>query len=318
MANITDKRATDFSNNYIRPLSNNLGKSYYRDKAVGSRWIGLGSNQAALDQMQPDIKAAADQKILTFDQSFFVEKSWFMNQAVLFPNDASPVFDNNGASQDTSRPLITGAMVNNLITRGIEFQNWLLSMAGAFNGTFQVETATAVGTITGAGNATVIVTAFGMNNSPKTISVAVANTDTAATWAGKVRTALTADADVGGFFTVSGAGASIILTPKTLAVFGNDPTLNVSLANGTCTGITAAPSSANTTVGVAVRGGVSWFQTVMMCSSFGPSPVVLSDAGNFINRCTELVTNYEANSFANLNTILAVATNPQPNVVGPG
>lgn len=52
-------------------------------------------------------------------------------------------------------------------------------------GTAQVDTATAAGTITLAGNASVTVTSAGMTGSPLTLSVAVANTDTAATWAGK-------------------------------------------------------------------------------------------------------------------------------------
>lgn len=114
--------------------------------------------------------------------------------------------------------------------------------------TAQVETATAAGTITGSGNATVIVTADGMTGSPKTFDVAVANNDTAAQWAAKVRAVLGADADVLALFTVGGSSATIVLTRKTPAA--NDATLNISLDNGTCTGITTAASSANTTAGV--------------------------------------------------------------------
>jgi hypothetical protein len=113
----------------------------------------------------------------------------------------------------------------------------------------QVETATAAGTITGAGNAAVVVTAAGMTGSPKTINVAVAENDTAATWAGKVRSALAADTAVAALFDVGGLTTSIVLTRKTPAA--NDATLNISLDNGTCTGITTAASSANTTAGVA-------------------------------------------------------------------
>jgi hypothetical protein len=118
-------------------------------------------------------------------------------------------------------------------------------------GTPQVETATVLGTIgaSGVGNATVIVTAAGMTGSPKTFNVAVANNDTAAQVAGKIRTALAADAAVTALFTVGGAGADVVLTR--LAGAANDSTLNISIANGTCTGLTAAPTSANTTPGVA-------------------------------------------------------------------
>lgn len=137
----------------------------------------------------------------------------------------------------------------------------------------QVETATVVGTIdpAGAGNATVIVTAAGMVNSPKTLSVAVANNDTASQVATKIRTALNADTDVTNFFTVGGSNADITLTTK-IAV-ANDTTLNMSIANGTCTGLTAAPTSANTTAGVAgprytvVRKWYPWEQIVACIQS---------------------------------------------------
>lgn len=115
--------------------------------------------------------------------------------------------------------------------------------------TQQVETGTVVGTVTGSGNATVIVTAAAMPNSPKTVSVAVLNADTASQVAGKIRTALAADADVKAFFDVSGSGAEVILTTKIAR--GNDSTININIDNGTCTGLTAAPTSANTTAGVA-------------------------------------------------------------------
>jgi len=118
-------------------------------------------------------------------------------------------------------------------------------------GTAQVETATIAGTIeaAGAGNANITVTAQGMNGSPKTISVAVANDDTATLVAGKVRDALSADADVIAFFDVSGADDKVVLTCKVAT--DNDATLNIASDNGTCTGLIAAPTSANTQAGVA-------------------------------------------------------------------
>lgn len=132
-------------------------------------------------------------------------------------------------------------------------------------GTAQVETATAAGTISGSGNASVVVTASGMTGSPKTIDVAVLASDTAAEWAAKVRTALAADTDVSALFSVSGTTTAIVLTRKATlsATIGgtltnvypaNDGTLNISLDNGTCTGITTASTSANTTAGVASAG----------------------------------------------------------------
>ena len=131
-------------------------------------------------------------------------------------------------------------------------------------GNAQVETATAAGTVSAAGNATITVTSAGMAGSPKAISVAVANGDTPTLWAAKVRTALAADTAVGGRFTISGATTAIVLTRKpTYVVSGDithhvhpatDATLNVAIATGTATGITAAATSADTTAGVATTG----------------------------------------------------------------
>lgn len=121
--------------------------------------------------------------------------------------------------------------------------------AVAVSGTAQVETATAAGAITGSGNATVVITAAGMSGSPITLSVAVTNGDSAATWAGKVRDAMRADSRITALFVVSGSGTSIVLTRTSKAA--NDATLNISLDNGTCTGITTAATSAGTTTGAA-------------------------------------------------------------------
>ena len=117
----------------------------------------------------------------------------------------------------------------------------------------QVETATVVGTITLTGNATVTVTANGMANSPKAISVAVTNLDTASIVGGLIRTALAFDTDVAALFLISGSGADVVLT-KHIAV-ANDSTLNIAIANGTCTGLTAAPTSTNTTAGTGLTNG---------------------------------------------------------------
>lgn len=117
----------------------------------------------------------------------------------------------------------------------------------------QVETATVVGTVTGDGNASVVITAAGMTGSPKTISVAVITDDTPAIVAGKIRDALELDAAVIELFTVGGSGANVILT-KTLPGT-DDATLNISIDNGTCTGLTAAPTSTATTAGVGYTAG---------------------------------------------------------------
>lgn len=123
------------------------------------------------------------------------------------------------------------------------------------NNTKQLETATVVGTIgsSGQGNAKVIVTAAGMTGSPKTISVAVANDDTASLVAGKIRTALGNDAAVTALFTVGGTGATVTL--EKIIPAATDSTLNISIDNDTCTGLTTAATSVNTTTGTGYVAG---------------------------------------------------------------
>ena len=121
--------------------------------------------------------------------------------------------------------------------------------------TQQVETATVIGTIgaSGAGNATVIITARDLSTSPETVSVAVANNDTASQVAEKIRAALVYDASIAAVFLVGGTGADVKLTAHVAAA--NDDTLNISIDNGTCSGLTAAPTSTATTAGTGLSYG---------------------------------------------------------------
>jgi hypothetical protein len=116
--------------------------------------------------------------------------------------------------------------------------------------TRQIETATVIvaTTIGASGNAAVIVTSAYMSNSPKTFSVAVTSGDDASAVAGKIRAALVYDADIAAQFLVSGATDKIVLTAHTAKT--NDTTLNISVANDTCVGITNALTSVDTLAGV--------------------------------------------------------------------
>ncbi len=94
------------------------------------------------------------------------------------------------------------------------------------------------------------VTAAGMPNSPKAVNVTVdADDSTTALVGAKIRAALAADADVGGFFTVSGDNAEINLTAKTDAA--NDGTMALALTDTPSTAVTVS-ASANTTAGVLI------------------------------------------------------------------
>jgi hypothetical protein len=134
----------------------------------------------------------------------------------------------------------------------------------AKDGVAQVETATVAGTIggSGAGNVSAIVTSAVMSNSPKTVLVPVANSDTATIVAAKIRSALMADADVSRYFYVSGTGTAVILTAKDAAA--NDGTLNIALDNATSTGLTTAATSANTTPGYAAGTTIGTILTVVV------------------------------------------------------
>lgn len=122
--------------------------------------------------------------------------------------------------------------------------------------TAQIETAT-VGTtnITTAGNFDVKVTGAGIAGSPLTISVAVTTSDITATLvATKVRTALTSNGPVSALYTISGAGANVILT-RTVAA-ANDATLNVELfaSTSTAVGSVNVPTSVHTLAGAITNG----------------------------------------------------------------
>ena len=125
-----------------------------------------------------------------------------------------------------------------------------LQFAGApSSAVLQVETATVGGAATASANVIVTVTSAAVTGSPLATNVAVTNGDTAATVAGKIRTALNAVAAITSVFTVGGSSTTITLTRITSAA--NDGTLNIAI-NGTTntTGVPDAASSANTTAGV--------------------------------------------------------------------
>jgi hypothetical protein len=143
--------------------------------------------------------------------------------------------------------------------------------------TQQVETATIVGTITTSGNATVTVTANGMTGSPKAVSVAVLENNTAADVAQKIRYALATDADVSALFLIGGTAANVTLTSR--EHLPNDSTLNIAVANGTCEGLTADATSDNTTAGVAADLyyiTVSEFKAYRNISGTGDDNLILS------------------------------------------
>lgn len=107
-------------------------------------------------------------------------------------------------------------------------------------GTQMAGTLTVAGTgvtSSGTGDITVTVTAEGMTGSPKAVSVTLANSDAPEDIAGKIKTALETDANVGhattGYFTATVDGAVVTLTKK--AEEANDETFDVAVETDTAT-----------------------------------------------------------------------------------
>lgn len=144
--------------------------------------------------------------------------------------------------------LVDGGNLQNL-DPAIDMYLYVTSRNDCAPGVKQVETATVVGTITGAGNATVIFTSAAVSGSPITISVPVTVGMTAAQVAEAINMALTSDARIRAKFTVVTDPALTTIIATAINPAANDGTLNIDIDNGTCTGLTTAHTSANTTAG---------------------------------------------------------------------
>jgi hypothetical protein len=93
----------------------------------------------------------------------------------------------------------------------------------------------------------------------------------------KIRAALIADSVINAFFTVGGTGAAIVLTTKNKAA--NDSTLNISVQNDTCAGLTDDTASDNTTAGVAAVAQVETAVVVGTITTAGNATVTVTAAG---------------------------------------
>ncbi|HOD86127.1 MAG TPA: hypothetical protein PKK41_05900 [Methanoculleus sp.] len=111
------------------------------------------------------------------------------------------------------------------------------NLSNTIGGTRQVMTATVATPSVADGDVVVTVTAAGMTGTPKDVTVTVANEDTVAQVATKLRAALAADANVGAFFDIAASGAVVTLTRKTHAA--NDPTMALAVkTDASNTGVT--------------------------------------------------------------------------------
>lgn len=247
-------KITDFTQGYIDKIDDTeLPANALRDcRNVVSRQIGkLSSRRGQKKLNSAEIGSGVGIQGLN---SFYCGSIKYLvvavNGTVYCCTPPSGTMTQIKAGLDAAAPIM-------FVTAIVDGKNQIMGFNGVDNpfkwdgtvGQAQTETATVVGTITTAGNVTVTITAAGMTGSPNANSVVVALNDNAAAVAGKVRTALSANADVIALFDVGGTEADVVLTRKINAA--NDSTLNIAIANDTCAGLTDTPTSANTAAGIA-------------------------------------------------------------------
>lgn len=144
-------------------------------------------------------------------------------------------------------------------TATLDVQSGICTGSAAFvAGTAQVETATvtAASGATSNGNCILTVTGATLTGSPLAVTVALTTASNTATLvAAALAAGLQANAAIAAKYTATSSGANIILTVNADSdsnYLANDGTLNIAIPSGL--GITAAPTSATTTAGVATSG----------------------------------------------------------------
>ena len=116
----------------------------------------------------------------------------------------------------------------------------------ANTGTRQAERVAVVGTVTGAGNLTLTLTAA-LLTSPVAVTVAVTEGQTKEEVAEAIRVALRANSTIAEDFEIWGEDDKVDVYARVAAA--NDGTMNLALALGSVTGITAVPTSSNFAAG---------------------------------------------------------------------
>ena len=114
----------------------------------------------------------------------------------------------------------------------------------------QIETLTVLGIVTATGNAIIALSALEISNGYVEILVPVELDDTAEIVATKIEAALFNNAEIQGAYNIAVNGADVIMTQKFSN--GNDDTINLSVDNDTCTGLTTVSYSSHTTAGEAI------------------------------------------------------------------
>jgi len=119
--------------------------------------------------------------------------------------------------------------------------------------TKQIETATVVANITVTGSGSCIVTSQYIPTSPVTVAWTCTTGESSSDVALNLSYALGVDPYVSAQYLVSSSTDTVILTDQVARA--NDTSLNIALADGTCTGITTAATSVSTLAGSGITNG---------------------------------------------------------------
>lgn len=154
---------------------------------------------------------------------------------------------------------ISARLTTSSTTATLDVQTGVCTGSAAFvAGVAQVETATVVAAAgaTSSGNCIVTVTGSTLTGSPLAVTIPLTTSaNTATLVASALAAGLNANTAIAAKYSVASSGADIVLTVKADAdgnYLANDGTLNIAIPSGL--GITAAPTSADTTAGVVSSG----------------------------------------------------------------
>jgi len=154
---------------------------------------------------------------------------------------------------------ISARLTTSSTTATLDVQNGVCTGSASFvEGVAQVETTTVVAAAgaTSNGNCVVTVTGATLTGSPLAVTIPLTTASNTATLVATTLAAgLAANAAIAAKYTVTSSGANIVLTVKADGdgnYLANDSSLNIAIPSGL--GITAAPTSADTTAGVVSSG----------------------------------------------------------------
>ena len=185
------------------------------------------------------------------------------------------------------------------------------------NNAAQIETATAVGTITSEGFALATLVSRDLSSgAPIDVEFAVEQEDTPEIWAKKAVDALRANPQISGRFEIRNSLDKIILISKPTGDSQyplyplTDPTLNLSLSNGigpgACTGIVISSSSADTSEGADFEDSISGTITAITPTKITISITAATPSYPVVVDIMDWIVSYRSPDFSSrLNSLIA-------------